>query len=200
MEVDVQRGARAAAPDPTLDAGAGATKRRDRSSRTARRVTACLAIGFMVMSCGDDDSSSTASTVATTSSATTTTRGGGPTTSGSSTAATGDVCADREALSESVDALKNVDLIAGGTNGLTAAIDDVKQALTALRTSAGSELRPQVQAVQDSLDRLQTAAGNLGSGGGRAAVTAVSDLVTSAQTLLGSLQAGACGDTTTSTT
>ena len=183
MDVNVHTSARADAPITTVEARAGATRRRDRSSRTARRLTACLAIGFLVMSCGDDDSSSTASTATTT-----------------SAAASGDVCADREALRESVDALKDVDLIAGGTNGLTAAIDDVKQALTDLRTSAGAELQPQVQAVQDSLDRLQTAVGNLGAGGGRAAVTAVSDLATSAQTLLGSLQAGACGNTTTSTT
>ncbi len=196
MDVDVHTSARADAPITTVEARAGATRRRDRSSRTARRLTACLAIGFLVMSCGDDDSSSTAATA---------TRRRRPHRAvvddqWGSTAASGDVCADREALRESVDALKNVDLIAGGTNGLTAAIDDVKQALTALRTSAGAELQPQVQAVQDSLDRLQTAVGNLGAGGGRAAVTAVSDLATSAQTLLGSLQAGACGNTTTSTT
>ena len=100
----------------------------------------------------------------------------------------------------SVDALKNLDVVAEGTNGVTAAVTDVKEALAALRGSAGAELQPQVQAVQDAVDQLETAVANLDSGGAAAAVTAVADLATSAQTLLDSLEAGACGASTTPTT
>ena len=75
---------------------------------------------------------------------------------------------------------------------MTAAVSDVKEDLAALRSSAGAELRPQVQAVQD--------AANLDSGGAAAAVTAAADVATSARTLLDSLEAGPCGASTTSTT
>ena len=120
--------------------------------------------------------------------------------SGSSAASSGDVCADREALRSSVAALKDVDLVAEGTNGATAAISAVKDDLAALKTSAGSTLQPQVQAVQDDIDQLETAVGNLDSGGASQAVTAVSSLVTSAGKLLDSLESAPCGGATTSTT
>ena len=110
------------------------------------------------------------------------------------------MCADRDALRTSVDALTNLDVVAEGTNGLTAAVTDVKDDVAALGSSAGSELQPQVQAVQDAVDELETAVANIDSGGAAAAVTAVADVATSARTLLDSLEAGACGASTTSTT
>ena len=79
-------------------------------------------------------------------------------------------------MRESVDALANVDVVAEGTNGVTAAVSDVKDDLAALRSSAGDELEPQVQAVQDAVDELETAAADVDSGGASAAVTAVSEL------------------------
>ena len=112
------------------------------SRRIARQLVACVAIGLLVASCGDDDDSTTASTASTAStatpatpfstatsaaSATTTAPSGSSTASGSSIAPSGDVCADREALRASVDALKNLDLVAEGTNGATAAVTDVKE-------------------------------------------------------------------------
>ena len=134
-------------------------KRSGSSSRVVRRVVAGVAIVVLVASCGSDDGSS-------------------------STAATSvpsdDVCEDREALRSSVDDLEGIDLRAEGAEGVT---DD----LTALRDSAGDELRPEVQAVQDAVDELETAVGNLGSGGAADAVTAASDLVSTAGTLLDSL-------------
>ena len=135
----------------------------------------------MVASCGgddDDDDSSSAATTTTTAS----------------------VCADREALQTSVDSLKNVDLVAEGTNGANAAIDDVQEDLTALQTSASAELQPEVQAVQDDVDALKTAAENLDSGGAAGAAdaaAAVADVASSASTLLDSLADGACGSSTT---
>ena len=142
----------------------------DSSPPVVRRLVACVALGIVLVSCGDDDDSSS------------------------------DVCADREALRESVDALANVDVVAEGTNGVTAAVSDVEDDLTALRSSAGDELEPQVQAVQDALDRLETAAAEIDSGGASAALAAVSELTGSAATLLSSLEAGACGASTTATT
>jgi ABC-type enterochelin transport system substrate-binding protein len=174
-------------------------KRSDTSSRVVRQVVACLAMAALVASCGSDDSSSTAdSTGATTSQAATSTADSAA--DETSSAPSGDVCADREALRDSVAALADVDLVAEGTNGAKSAISAVKDDLAALRTSAGSELEPEVQAVQDAIDELESAVGNLDSGGATQAVTAVSDLVTSSGTLLDSLDAGACGEAAPSTT
>ena len=170
-------------------------------SRTTRRVVVCVAIGLVVCtSCGDDDESSStvaATTVVESTSAAPTVASVSPAASSSTPAASagsGDMCADREALSSSVAAIGDVDLVAEGTNGVTAAVDAVKDDLAALRGSVSAELRPQVQAVQDALDELETAAADLGSGGAAATATAVSNLATVAGTLLDSLQAGVCGE------
>ncbi len=149
-------------------------------SGIGRAVVACVALTAVVASCGgdDDDDSSSAATTTTTAS----------------------VCADREALQTSVDSLQNVDLVAEGTNGVNAAIDDVQEDLTALQTSASAELQPEVEAVQDDVDELKTAAENLDSGGAAGAAdaaAAVADVASSASTLLDSLADGACGSSTT---
>jgi hypothetical protein len=182
-------------------------KPNDSRPALVRAVVACVVLGVLMVSCGDDDdSASTAATTGATPFATVgraTTETTAPvaesSATGSSTAPSGDVCADREALRSSVDALKNLDVVAEGTNGVTAAVSAVKDDLAALRSSAGPELQPQVQAVQDAVDKLQTAVANLDSGGAAAAVTAAAGVATSARTLLNSLQAGACGASTSTT-
>ena len=174
-------------------------KRNETPSRNVRRVVACLAMAALVASCGSDDSSSTSDSTSETSPAPAASTADS-TPDETSAAPSGDVCADREALRDSVAALADVDLVAEGTNGAKSAISAVKDDLAALRSSAGSELEPEVQAVQDAVDDLETAVGNLDSGGATQAVTAVSDLVTSAGTLLDSLEAGACGEAAPSTT
>jgi hypothetical protein len=158
-------------------------------------VLACLAVAAFVASCGDDDDSSSATAATSPASG-----GTGAGTAAGSVAPGGDVCADRAALSDSIAALRNVDLRAEGTNGLTAAISAVKDDLTALRASAGDELQPQVQAVQTALDEVQTAVGNIASGGVAPAVTAVTNLGSASATLLDQLQAGACGTGSTTAT
>jgi hypothetical protein len=157
-------------------------------------------------SCGSDSASSptvnaTAATTVgdSTNAAPAATSASSSPTPGSSTAS-GDACADRDALASSVAALKDVDLRAEGTNGVTAAIDAVKNDLATLRGSLSAQLQPQAQAVQDAVDELETAVSNLGSGGAAAAATAVSSLATAAGTLLDSLKAGACGSSVPPTT
>jgi hypothetical protein len=130
-----------------------------------RAVGACVVLGVLTVSCGDDDdSASSAATTPATPFATvgpastaTTAPVAESSATGSSTAPSGDVCADRDALRTSVDALTNLDVVAEGTNGVTAAVSDVKDDLAALRSSAGADLQPQVQAVQDAVDELETA-------------------------------------------
>lgn len=141
------------------------------SSRLARRVVAALAVAMMLAACGDDDDSSSSTTT---------------------TAPADEACADAEALRASVDELKDVDLVAEGTDGASAALSAVKNDLTALRESAGDEVQPEVQALEDAIDELETAVDDLDSDPA-GAVQAVSDVGTSASTLISALDDGACG-------
>ena len=168
-----------------------------------RRVVVLAAVGALMASCGSsDDTSSTVSsptTGETTSAAPTTSTAStaDSTASGSSAAPSGDVCADRDALRSSVAALTDVDLVAEGTNGVKTAISAVKDDLTALKASAGSELRPEVQAVQDGIDQLETA---VDAGSAAQAATALTSVAGAATTLLDSLENRPCAPSTTPTT
>lgn len=105
----------------------------------------------------------------------------------SSTAPAGTVCDDVAALEAAVEALGEVDLKAGGTDALTAAIGNVKTSAEALRASASTELASSVEALTTKLGALQTAVSQLGQDTSAAALvavgTAVKDLVTAAQAL-----------------
>ena len=99
--------------------------------------------------------------------------------------ASNDLCQAREALKTSITNLSSVDIVKSGTSGLTDALNTIKTDLQAVRASAGSDVQPQVDAFQKSLDTLQTA---LGGGAPAATVTAVRDVGTTGATLLTSLQ------------
>ena len=115
-------------------------KRSDSSLPLVRRFVACVALGVVLVSCGDDDDSATATTVA-------------------------DVCADREALGDSVDVLTNVDVVAEGTNGVSAAVSDVEDDLAALRSLGRRRLGARrCRRSQDALDELETAVDEIDSG------------------------------------
>ena len=105
---------------------------------------------------------------------------------GSTASSGGAVCTDLAALEASITALGDVDLTAGGTAALAAAVEDVKTSAEALKASASTELAGAVDTFTTQLDALQTAVTNLGSGdaSGLVAVgTAISGLVSSAQEL-----------------
>jgi hypothetical protein len=170
------------------------------SSSVKRRLVVCVGLCALVASCGGDAGSSsstapTASAPSATSLGPTTTAASavGSTATTGSAAPSGDVCADREALRGSVDALQDVDVRAEGTDGLEAAIGDVKADLATLSASAGSELQPQVQAVRDAIEQVETAVANFDSGGAAQAVTAVSALASAASALFDSVGDDACG-------
>ena len=150
-------------------------QRNNSSLRIARLAAAGVAIAALLMgACGGDDDDSSASTTAT----------------------TDPVCADAQALQSSVANLKDVDLVAEGTNGATAAVSAVKDDFAAVKESAGDKLQPQVQDVQDAIDKMETAVDNIDSDGAAAALEAVSKVASSASTLVGSLEDG-CGSSTT---
>jgi hypothetical protein len=141
------------------------------ATQLARRGVAALAIIVLLGACGDDDDSSSTTT----------------------TAPADDVCADSQALSASVDDLKDVDLATEGTNGATTAISAVKDDLAAFSESAGDEVKPQVQAVEDAIGELEAAVEDLDTKPAGTALQAVSDVASSASALIATLDDGACG-------
>ena len=71
-------------------------------------------------------------------------------------------------------------------------IDAVRSDLEKVRASAGSEVEPKVQAVQDAIDATQAGLTNLGEGGAAEIATALSDLSIATTNLLTSLEGGPC--------
>jgi hypothetical protein len=152
-------------------------------------ILVVASVAFVLPGCGDDDDAGGSDTTAAAATTAAGTTAGGSDTTG----AAGDVCADRDALSDSISALGDVDIVASGTSGLQTALDDIRSSLTALRSSASADLRPQVDAVEEDLGELEDAIQNVSSGGVTSVVDAVTALAASAQTLLTDLQDLDCG-------
>jgi len=138
-------------------------------------LAASLAAG--AVACGDDDN-----TAATTTTTTTTTTVPGPLSSASEAS-----CAARDQLQTAISDLSNVDIVRNGTSAVTEALTKIADALDEVRSTAGADVQPQVDAFQQSLDQLQTALGGGVSQAG-AIVTAVRNVVSTGGTLLTSLR------------
>ena len=100
-----------------------------------------------------------------------------------------EVCADSEALRDSVAQLRGFDIRTQRLTALPGYLTDIKDSLAALRTSGGAALQPAVNDLKTSIDDLSTAIEN---GAVRGVVSAVSAVVSSAQTLLGQITDGPC--------
>jgi TolA-binding protein len=152
--------------------------------RLGRGVTAVglgLALLGLLGACASDDPSSTAATSTTSAAATT-----ASSSASASASATGtELCAARDDLKQSIDDLKNYDIVKNGTSGLQSALTEVQTDLDAVKSSAGADIRPQVTSLQDALNDLTTAVSN---GSVPDAVTALPGVVTNGQALLTSLQ------------
>jgi hypothetical protein len=135
-----------------------------------------LAVAAWTSACGDDDSSSSESVATTT-----------------TVSSEEQLCQDRDALRDSVEALTNVDVAAEGTSGLEAAVTDVKDSVEALRASASENFQPQVEELRGALEELETALGDVRSGGVSAVATAALAVATAGSTLLASLESVDCG-------
>ena len=109
-------------------------------ARLLLATLACLAVA----ACGGsgDDTGSAASV--TTAAATTTTAAASP------------ACADAAALKASVAELDQLDPPDAGKTGTLAALQKVRDNLTALKASAGSEWGPQVQELDAAINAVQT--------------------------------------------
>jgi hypothetical protein len=99
----------------------------------------------------------------------------------SSTEASDRVCADIDMLKASVTDVKNVDVVASGTNGLQDAVNTVKDNVETLRADSASALRPAVDQLESSLTALRTSIENVVSGGTAVVKTAVQDAQQSAR-------------------
>jgi hypothetical protein len=72
------------------------------------------------------------------------------------TAAASQACADAAALKASVDELDRLDPPEAGKAGTLAALQKVRDNLTALKASAGTEWGPQVQELDAAINEFQT--------------------------------------------
>jgi len=143
--------------------------------RIALLAASLAVLGF---ACGDDDSAATTTTSTTT---TTTTTLPGPVSSASEAS-----CAARDELQSAISDLSNIDVVRNGTSAITDALSRIRTALGEVRSTAASDLQPQIDAFQQSLDQLQTAIGG-GAGQVTAIARGIRDVVTTGSTLLTSL-------------
>lgn len=147
----------------------------------AMRVKFLVAASAMAAMSFVGCSSSSTSSSTSSSSATTVTSGKDP------------VCAARANLTQSVTALTDPSLLAGGKSAIQSALDAVKKNLDAVFASAGDVYKPQVDAVKSAVDDLQAAVSNLGSGDVtqnlQAVGTAITKVGSTSATLVSTLQA-----------
>jgi uncharacterized phage infection (PIP) family protein YhgE len=134
--------------------------------------------------CGDDDSSSTTTTTTTTPPSTT-----NPGPIGSASA---DLCAARDELQSAISDLANVDVVKNGTSAVTSALSRIKDDLGAVRTAAGNDLKPQVEAFQNAIDQVQTALTGSGTPQIGAVVSGIRNVASTGATLVTSLKNLSC--------
>lgn len=65
-------------------------------------------------------------------------------------------CADVDQLQSDVTSLSDMDIVADGTDAVTAKIDELRADVATLKTSAGEVASAEVDALETSLDDLQT--------------------------------------------
>ena len=110
----------------------------------ARLLLAALAC-LVVAACGGDSGDDTSGAAATTTTA-----------AAGTTAAASQACADAAALKASVAELDQLDPPEAGKTGILAALQKVRDSLTALKASAGTQWGPQVTELDAAIDGLQT--------------------------------------------
>jgi len=144
---------------------------------------ALVALVLTAAGCSSDDTSSTtvkATTPAASATAATKTASSTPPVGSASS----ELCDAREALRTSITDLASVDVVKNGTSAIKDQLTTIQQNLKAVRSSAGSDVQPQVDAFQTSLDSLQSA---VDSSAPVQAVSALRDVASTGATLLTSL-------------
>ena len=147
-------------------------------SASIRVVLLAASFAAGAVACGDDDDTAATTTTTTT----TTTTLPGPVSSASEAS-----CAAHDELQAAVSDLSKVDVVRNGTSSITDALTRIKDAIAEVRSTAGADVQPQVDAFQQSLDQLQTALSG-GTSQVAAIVSAVRDVASTGATLLTSLR------------
>ena len=80
---------------------------------------------------------------------------------GSDSTPTPSVCDQRDNLNQSVNDLTELDVIAGGTDSLNAAVDRVESDLDNLAETTSSEVQAEVDDLNDAIDRAEETFNNL---------------------------------------
>ena len=101
-------------------------------------------------------------------------------TSGSTTYPAGkeQICQARDQLKTSITSLTDQGLLTAGTTAIKASVQQVQTDFDAVKSAAKEDYHSQVTDMQDALQQLQTAAGNLGNGDAAANLVAVGKAVT----------------------
>jgi hypothetical protein len=88
------------------------------------------------------------------------------------------ICQARDELRTSITALTDQGLLTAGTTAIKASVAQVQTDFDAVKTAAKQDYHSQVTDLQDALQQLQTAVGNLGTGDAAANLLAVGKAVT----------------------
>ncbi len=157
-----------------------------------RVLPTLLCVALLASACSDDDS--TSDTVAADGTLATTAAADAAGATSSPAADESAFCAALDELEASGDALRDVDVVAQGTDGLQAAFNDLKDTLAAVRESAGDGLRETLDAVGAAFDGLQDGVQDADTplAKGDALVSGLTDLQTALQDLRATPEAARC--------
>jgi hypothetical protein len=153
------------------------------ATRPARYTLGTIACGLALLAaagCGSSSASSAGAPASAASSSASAASSPAPASSA--------LCADAAALRASLDKLRHVNVGTGMVTDITADLNDVKTALTALVNDAHGQWQAQTSALSSALDNLRTSVSNLaahpGAGAVSGVVAALGKVNTAAQNLL----------------
>ena len=92
-----------------------------------------------------------------------------------------EVCEARDNLKLSIAALTDTKLLASGTEGIKAAVADVKTSLSAFAEAGKESYKPEVQALQSAVDGVETAVDSLGTSTAGGSVASIAGAAFAAQ-------------------
>ena len=157
--------------------GVGGGESRRHTPRRVMIVVATLAVLMATTAGCSSNSSSSTSTASSTGTSAPSVESGSSTAS-SYPAGKEQVCQARDQLKTSITALTDQSVLAAGTTAIKASVDQVQTDFDAVKTAAKQDYHAQVTDMQDALQQLQTAVGNLGNGDAAANLLAVGKAVT----------------------
>jgi len=141
---------------------AAAARRSRAVPRVAMASAVAVTLAVVLAGCSSSNTSpSTSSSSAASSSSASSSASSGST---SYPAGKEEICGARDQLKTSIDALTKPALLLGGTDAIKAAVTQVQTDVSAVVAAGKQDYAPQVNALQTSVESLQTAVGNLGSG------------------------------------